>query len=121
MAITPIPTNTPLTQLRQQGLDAVFSRCRVCVFPRHKITSTIAAFVTTNLEAIANELNQEGYYTNNNDALGYLDSQSRNLKLNQGYLMWGWSVGHATRIALGGQAVDFRDDLPDAFNGVLYQ
>lgn len=121
MAITPIPTNTPLTQLRKQGLDAVFSRCRVCVFPRHKITSSIADFVTNNLEAIANELNQEGYYTKNNDVLGYLDSQSRNLKLNQGYLMWGWHVGDAIRIELGGQAVDFRDDLPDAFNGVLYQ
>ncbi|MEQ1621442.1 MAG: hypothetical protein ABL919_08550 [Methylococcales bacterium] len=119
MALTPIPTNTPLTQLRQQGLDAVFSRCRVCVFPRHKITNSIAAFVTNNLEAIANELNQEGYYTKNNDPLGYLDNQSRNLKLTGGYLIW--SVDNATRSALGGQAVDFRDVFTDDVNGFLYQ
>lgn len=118
MALTPIPTNTPLTQLRQQGLDAVFSRCRVCVFPRRKITSSIAAFVTTNLEAIANELNQEGYYTKNNDPLGYLDNQSRNLKLTAGCLIW--SVDNVTRSALGGQAVDFRDVVTDDVNGFLY-
>jgi len=117
MAITPIPTNTPLTQLRQQGLDAVFNRCRVCVFPRHKITSSIAAFVTTNLEAIANELNQEAYYTQNKDPLGYLDSPARNLKLNQGYFIW--SVDSTVRTALGGQAVDFRDVFTDDVNGFL--
>jgi hypothetical protein len=85
------------------------------------MTSAIAAFVTTNLEAIADELNLEAYYTKNSDPLGYLADQTRTLKLNQGYLMWGWSVDHVTRIALGGQAVDLRDEITDALNGVLYQ
>lgn len=121
MALTPIPSNTPLTQLRAQGIDAVFSRCRVCVFPRHKLTAVINAFVTDNLEAIVDEMNLEGYYTKNPDTLGYLADQSRDLKLGEGYLMWGWAEDHPTRIALGGQAVDFRDEITDEFNGVLHQ
>lgn len=121
MALTTIPSNTPLTQLRAQGIDAVFSRCRACVYPRHKLTGPICTFVTENLEAIVDELNLEGYYTKNPDTLGYLSDDDRNSKLNQGYLMWGWAEDHPIRIALGGQAVDSRDEITDAYNGVLHQ
>ncbi|MGY6278317.1 hypothetical protein [Methylomonas sp. MgM2] len=99
MALTPIPSNTPLTQLRAQGLEAEFSRSRLIVFPRPKITNTIRQFVVDNLEAVVDELNLEGYYTKNPDPLGYLVANTGDVRRNQGYLIW--SLDDPTRAALG--------------------
>lgn len=118
MALTPLPVNSPLTQLRAQGLDAAFNRCRLIVFPRHKITAARQQFVTDNFESIINELNLEGYYTKNPDPLGY-EAKSRHPALSQGYLMW--SVNATQRTHLGGKPIDFRDDVPAELNGYFLQ
>lgn len=117
MTLTTLPTNSPLSVLRGQGLDAHFSRCRVRVFPKEKITSDIQAYVTTNLLSIVDELNLEGYYTKNPDPLGYKANPERDLKIGDGCLFW--AVDAPTRAELGGPAVDSRDAIADSENGNL--
>lgn len=117
MALTSLPQNSPLSVLRAQGLDAHFSRCRVRVYPRQKITSDIRTYVTTNLLAIVDELNLEGYYAKNPDTLGYAANTERDLKVSGGCLLW--SVDDTTRGELGGPAVDSRDAIADSENGNL--
>lgn len=120
MAITPWPVNTPLTQLRGQGVDVNFNRCRLMVFPSPKVTNAIRDFITANAESIANELFTEAYYKKSKDPLGYLANSNYDDQIGQGVLFWGWHVDHATRIALGGLPTDFRDAIPDALLGVLF-
>lgn len=120
MSVTAWPINSPLTQLREQGIDVRFSRCRLMVFPRPKITSSIRDFITANAESIADELNLEAYYTKNPDPLGYLSGNNGDVRISQGVLFWGWHVDHPTRIALGGLPTDYRDDIPDSLLGVLF-
>lgn len=118
MALTPIPSNTPLTQLRAQGLNAEFNRSRLIVFPRPKITNTLRQFVVDNLEAIVDELNLEGYYTKNPDPLGYLAKGGDGSERTIGYLIW--SLDDPTRAALGARPVDSAlDAVPDSLNGYL--
>lgn len=120
MAITAWPVNSPLTQLRAQGIDVKFNRCRLMVFPRPKVTASIRDFITANAESIADELHLEAYYTKNPDPLGYLANNTGDVRISQGVLFWGWHADHPTRIALGGQPVDFRDDIPDDYLGALF-
>jgi len=118
MALTALPVNSPLTQLRAQGLEAKFNRARLVVYPRLKITETIRQFVITNLESIVNELNLEGYYTKNPDPLGYLISNNGDVRSDQGCLIW--SLDSPTRAALGAKPVDNSiDAVPDSVNGYL--
>lgn len=120
MAITVWPVNSPLTQLRAQGIDVKFNRCRLMVFHRPNVTTAIRDFITNNAESIADELHLEAYYTKNPDPLGYSASNNGDVRISQGVLFWGWHVDHPTRIALGGQPTDFRDDIPDEYLGVLF-
>lgn len=115
MALTPINTNTPLAALRAEGIDADFSRARLRVFPRHKVTNEKLAYIRTNLEAIVDELNLEAHYSKNPDPLGYESNMIRDSKLGTGCFLFGLDT--PTRTALGAQPVDFRDDIPDAING----
>ncbi|MDT4328729.1 hypothetical protein ACQE3D_09690 [Methylomonas sp. MS20] len=118
MALTALPVNSPLTQLRAQGFQAEFNRARLIVFPRPKITETIRQFVVTNLESIVNELNLEGYYTKNPDPLGYLAKTFSDERRNQGVLIWGLDT--PTRTALGAKPIDLSiDSFPDSMNGNL--
>lgn len=118
MAITVLPVNSPLTQLRAQGLDADFNRARLVVFPRPKITETIRQFVTDNLESIVDELHLEGYYRKNPDPLGYDAKPYGGTLRSQGVLIW--SLDDPTRTALGARPVDLSiDAVPDAYNGNL--
>lgn len=118
MALTTLPVNSPLTQLRAQGLEAEFNRARVIVYPRPKITEIIRQFVATNLTSIVDELNLEGYYTKNPDPLGYLARNSGDVRRNQGWLIW--SLDDPTRTALGAKPVDLSiDSVPDSMNGHL--
>ncbi|MBD9356957.1 hypothetical protein [Methylomonas albis] len=120
MAITPWPVNSPLTQLRVQGIDVTFNRCRLMVFPSPKVTNAIRDFITANAESIANELYTEAYYKKSKDPLGYLVADTYDSRISLGVLFWGWHVDHATRIALGGLPTDFRDAVPSEFLGVLF-
>lgn len=118
MALTALPVNSPLTQLRAQGLEAEFQRAQLIVYPRLKITNTIRQFVCDNLESIVNELNQEGYYTKNPDPLGYSARNNGDVRRNQGWLIW--SLDSPTRTALGAKPVDLTiDSFPDSMNGNL--
>ncbi|QPK65156.1 hypothetical protein IVG45_09585 [Methylomonas sp. LL1] len=118
MALTVLPENTPLTQLRAQGLEAEFDRARLVMYPRPKITNTIRQFVVDNLEAIVDELNLEGYYTKNSDPLGYSARNNGDVRRNQGWLIW--SLDDPTRAALGAKPVDLTiDSVPDSMNGNL--
>jgi hypothetical protein len=118
MAITPLPVNSPLTQLRAQGLEAELDRARLVVYPRPKFNNTIRQFVSDNLESIVNELNLEGYYTKNPDPLGYSARNNGDVRRNQGWLIW--SLDSPTRTALGAKPVDLTiDSVPDSMNGYL--
>lgn len=116
MALTALPVNSPLTQLRAQGLDAEFNRARLIVYPRPKLTNTLRQFVVDNLESIVDELNMEGYYTKNRDPLGY---EAKTISVgvrNQGWMIW--ALDDATRAELGARPVDITiDSVPDAMNG----
>lgn len=118
MHLTPIPQNSPLTILRQQGFDADFSRCRLRVGPKPKMTKAICDFITTNLVSIVDELNQEAYYTKNPDPLGYLAGGYKGSALNASILMW--RIPNEIRAELGGHEVDFRDTIHDADNGEIH-
>lgn len=120
MSITAWPVNTPLTQLRAQGVDVKFNRCRLMVFPSPKVTASIRDFITANAEAIADELFQEAYYTKSKDPLGYLVPDAYDSRISLGVLFWGWHVEHPIRIALGGLATDFRDDIPSELLGTMF-
>lgn len=118
MALTALPVNSPLTQLRAQGLEAEFNRARVIVYPKPKITNTLRQFVSDNLVSIVNELNLEGYYTKNPDPLGYLARNNGDERRNQGMLIW--SLDNPTRAELGAKPVDVSiDSVPDSVNGYL--
>lgn len=118
MALTALPVNSPLTQLRAQGLGAELDRARLVVYPRPKITNTLRAFVVTNLESIVNELNLEGYYTKNPDPLGYEARSIGDGRRHQGMLIW--SLDSTMRTALGAKPVDVSiDSVPDSMNGYL--
>ncbi|ATG89462.1 hypothetical protein [Methylomonas koyamae] len=118
MALTALPVNSPLTQLRAQGLEAEFNRARVIVYPRPKITNTLRQFVSDNLVSIVNELNLEGYYTKNPDPLGYAAKSTGDGRRNQGWLIW--SLNSDLRTELGARPVDETiDAVPDALNGYL--
>lgn len=118
MALTALPVNSPLTQLRAQGFQLELHRARLAMYPRPKITNTLRAFVVTNLESIVNELNLEGYYTKNPDPLGYLARNNGDERRNQGMLIW--SLDDTTRTALGAKPVDVSiDSVPDSMNGHL--
>ena len=117
MALTPINTNTPLAALRAEGIDADFSRCRLRVFPRQKLTNEKLAYIRTNLEAIVDELNLEAHYSKKPDPLGYQANTLRDLKFAQGGFLFGLDT--PTRTALGGSEVDFRDAISDDINGNL--
>jgi hypothetical protein len=71
MALTVLPVNSPLTQLRAQGIEVKFRRCLLMVFPKYKVTNAIRNLITGSAESIANELFQEAYYTKSKDPLGY--------------------------------------------------
>ena len=117
MALTTINKSTPLAALRADGIDAHFSRCRLRVFPRQKVTNAKLAYIRTNLEAIVDELNLEAYYSKNPDPLGYKDNTIRDTKLGQGCFLFGLDT--PTRTALGASDIDFRDAFTDADNGNL--
>lgn len=118
MALTALPVNSPLTQLRAQGLEAELDSARLVVYPRPKITNTIRQFVVDNLESIVNELNLEGYYTKNPDSLGYSARNNGDTRRNQGWLIW--SLDTTTRDALGAKPVDLTiDRVPDSMDGYL--
>lgn len=118
MALTPLPNNTPLTQLRAQGLNADFNRARLVVFPRPKVTPEIREFVTGNLEAIVDELHLEGYYTKNPDTLGFLAKNTGDTLRAAGYLFW--PLDSALRSELGAPAFNATlDAIPDELNGAL--
>jgi hypothetical protein len=117
MALTPINTNTPLAALRADGIDADFSRARLRVFPRHKVTNEKLAYIRTNIEAIVDELNLEAHSSKKTDPLGYEANTIRDSKLGSGCFLF--ELGTTTRYALGAQPVDFRDDITDAINGNL--
>lgn len=121
MALTALPVNSPLTQLRAQGIEVKFNRCRLMVFPRPKVTNSIRDFITANVESIANELYQEAYYTKSKDPLGYQDLDPHDSRISQGVLFWGWHDGHTIRVALGGLPVDYRDDVPDELLGIKFK
>lgn len=116
MALTALPVNSPLTQLRAQGLEAELQRARLIVYPRPKITSTLQQLVLDNLNSIVNELNLEGYYTKNPDPLGYLAKNNGDVRRNQGCLIW--SLTDPMRAELGAKPVDLTiDSVPDSVNG----
>lgn len=117
MALTTINKNTPLAALRAEGIDADFSRARLRVFPRHKVTNEKLAYIRANLEAIVNEVNLEAYYSKNPDPLGYEANTNRDIKLGSGCFLFGLDT--PTRTALGAQPIDFRDNFSDAINGNL--
>lgn len=118
MALTALPVNSPLTQLRAQGLEAEFNRARVIVYPQPKITNTLRQFVSDNLVSIVNELNLEGYYTKNPDPLGYTAKSAGDGRRSQGCLIW--SLNSDLRTELGARPVDETiDGVPDALNGYL--
>jgi hypothetical protein len=118
MALTALPINTPLTQLRAQGLEAEFNRARLVVFPRPKMTNTIRQFVVDNLESIVDELNLEGYYRKNPDPLGYETKTDGDARRAQGVFIW--SLDAPTRLALNARPVDNTiDTVPDQYNGYL--
>jgi len=117
MALTSINKSTPLAALRAEGIDAHFSRCRLQVFPRQKVTNEKLAYIRTNIEAIVDELNLEAYYTKNPDPLGYKVNTIRDAKLAKGCFLFGLDT--PTRTALGGSEIDFRDIFSDADNGFL--
>lgn len=121
MALTVLPVNSPLTQLRAQGTDVKFKRCLLMVFPRPKVTNSIRDFITANAESIANELYQEAYYTKSKDPLGYQELDAHDSRISGGVLFWGWHVDHPIRIALGGLPTDFRDDIPNELLGVNFK
>ncbi|WP_445369743.1 hypothetical protein ACH5Y9_11710 [Methylomonas sp. BW4-1] len=49
-------TFNPLAELRRKGFDAELHQQRVRVWPRHKMTKSLAQFVTANLSAISGQL-----------------------------------------------------------------
>lgn len=118
MALTTLPTNTPLTQLRAQGFDAEFMTAHLIVFPKPKITETIRQFVVSNLESIVDELNLEGYYRKNPDPLGYQAKSDGNMKRSQGILIWG--LNSTMRTHIGAKPIDLAtQSIPDSLNGNL--
>ncbi|WP_446810131.1 hypothetical protein ACH50O_00585 [Methylomonas sp. 2BW1-5-20] len=118
MALTPLPVNSPLTQLRAQDFEAELDRARLVVYPRPKFNNTIRQFVSDNLESIVNELNLEGYYTKNPDPLGYLARNNGDARRNQGWLIWG--LNDSIRTQLGAKPIDMTlDSFPDSMNGNL--
>jgi hypothetical protein len=118
MALTALPVNSPLTQLRSQGLQAELDRARLVVYPRPKITNTLRQYVSDHLESIVDELNLEGYYTKNPDPLGYLARNNGDVRRNQGWLIW--SLNDTMRTELGAKPVDLTiDNVPDSMNGNL--
>jgi hypothetical protein len=122
MALTALPSvNSPLNQLRAQGIEVKFSRCRLMVFPRSAVTNSIRNLITANVEWIADELYQEAYYTKNKDPLGYQELDAHDSRVSLGVLFWGWHDDHPTRIALGGLPSDFRDDVPDELLGIKFK
>jgi|GEM_PF-1564083 len=121
MALTVLPVNSPLTQLRAQGIEVKFKRCRLMVFPRPKVTNSIRDFISANVESIANELYQEAYYTKSKDPLGYQELDPHDSRVSLGVLFWGWHDNHPTHIALGGLPTDFRDEIPDELLGIKFK
>lgn len=118
MALTPLPTNTPLTQLRDQGFGVEFKRAMVIVFPRPKITESVRQFVTDNLLSIVDELNLEDYYRKNENRLGYDLKNDGNTARSQGYLVW--DVSTPIREELGAPPIDpVVDVITDKINGYL--
>jgi hypothetical protein len=118
MALTLLPVNSPLIQLRAQGLDAEFMTAHLIVYPRPKITNTIRQFVVDNLEAIVDEVNLEGYYRKNPDPLGYQVKSDGNMKRSQGILIWG--LNSTMRTHIGAKPVDLvTESIPDSLNGNL--
>ncbi len=118
MALTTLPTNTALTQLRGQGYDAEFMTGHLIVFPKPKITETIRQFVVSNLESIVDELNLEGYYRKNPDPLGYQAKSDGNMLRSQGILIWG--LNSTMRNHIGAKPIDLAtQSIPDSLNGNL--
>jgi hypothetical protein len=118
MSVTPWPVNTPLTQLRAQGLDAEFMTAHLIVYPRPKITNTIRQFVVDNLEAIVDEVNLEGYYRKNPDRLGYQAKSGGNSLRSQGVLIW--QLNSTMRTHIGAKPLDpVTESFPDSLNGNL--
>lgn len=118
MSITAWPVNTPLTQLRAQGLDAEFMTAHLIVYPKPKITNTIRQFVVDNLEAIVDEVNLEGYYRKNPDRLGYQVKSDGNMKRSQGVLIW--QLNSTMRTHIGAKPLDpVTESIPDSLNGNL--
>ena len=118
MALTALPVNSPLTQLRAQGLEAELQRARLVMNPREKFNNTNRQFVVDNLESIVNELNLEGYYTKNQDPLGYAAKNNGDCRRNHGWLIW--SLNDSMRSQLGARPVDpVIDSVPDSLNGNL--
>ncbi|MFZ2170550.1 MAG: hypothetical protein WAW61_13055 [Methylococcaceae bacterium] len=117
MALTALPTNSPLSVLRAQGINAHFSRANVRVFPRQKVTKDIQTFINTNLLSIVDELNQENYFTKSRDPLGFKADTTRDTLVSNGCLIW--QLDDATRAELGAPPADSRDSIDDAVNGGL--
>ncbi|MCQ8105529.1 hypothetical protein NP590_15565 [Methylomonas sp. SURF-2] len=118
MALTILPVNSPLTQLRAQGFDAEFMTAHLIVYPKPKITNTIRQFVVDNLESIVDELNLEGYYRKNPDPLGYEAKNGGNSLRSQGILIWG--LNSTMRTHIGAKPLDqVTESIPDSLNGNL--
>lgn len=117
--LTPINKDTPLAALRAQGIDVDFTRCRLAVFPRQKITPAIAGFVNSNLTEIVDEMNLEAHYSKKDDALGYQASISRfsETRIGQGYLLF--QIANELRAELGAEPIGAKDAISDEINGAL--
>ena len=116
MSITPWPVNTPLTQLRAQGLDAEFMTAHLIVYPKPKITNTIRQFVVNNLEAIVDEVNLEGYYSKNSDRLGYQAKSGGNSLRSHGVLIW--QLNSTMRTHIGAKPFDpVTESVPASLDG----
>lgn len=94
-------TQTPLTTLRAQGLDADLFKCRLRIWPRSKMSKEICEFVTENLPVIVDALIHEA-----------------NAKCGNNHFLW--ELPEPQQTEMGGFEVDMRDKIPLYLNGQYF-